>query len=255
MESNKCSIRITDCSDWRNYQKKKVPGLEGCVDSCSDTSYPYEYLGKCYDKCPTGTSHKNNNKCYDCDSDCQECSIDDLSNFICISCKDSSKFLNDGKCVSSCNYGYYIDNSNQICCTLEKCSQCTKESFAQNLCTACNTGYYRKYNDTLNEEQYFDCYQYLDGYYLDKSSSPFNFKACYETCKTCGNGGTNQLHNCKTCKSEYKLEVEFDSYKNCYKGCDNYFYLDEENNLTCTKSLECPEEYNNLIEKKKQCVS
>ena len=94
-----------------------------CVDSCSSTtSYKYEYLGKCYSSCPSGTS-SSNYMCYDCHSDCKECE-NDLS--YCISCKDSDKFLDNGTCVSSCSYGYYNDSDNKICCTLEKCSQCSK---------------------------------------------------------------------------------------------------------------------------------
>jgi hypothetical protein len=42
-----------------------VPGSDICVDSCSTTSYPYEYLGKCYNKCPNGTVALNS-MCYDC---------------------------------------------------------------------------------------------------------------------------------------------------------------------------------------------
>ena len=254
MESNNCSIRITDCSNWRNYQKKIISDQDECVDSCSNTSYPYEYLGKCYDNCPIGTSYKHNNICYECDSDCKECYFDDSSNCICISCKDSNKFLNNEKCVSSCDYGFYIDNSNKICCTLEKCSQCSKESLDQNFCTACNNGYFPKYNDILNQKESFDCYQNLNGYYLFELNSNYYFKECYSTCQNCITGGTSEFHNCETCKVNFKLEVEFNSYKNCYEECDNYYYLDKENNLFCTGSLECPEEYNILIEEKKQCV-
>ena len=65
MESNSCSTRTYDCLNWRNYQKKIVPGSEICVYNCSVTSYPYEYLGKCYEKCPNGTVNLNF-ICYDC---------------------------------------------------------------------------------------------------------------------------------------------------------------------------------------------
>ena len=65
MESNNCSTRTYDCLNWRKYQKKIVPDLDICVDSCSSTSYPYEYLGKCYNKCPNGTVALNS-MCQDC---------------------------------------------------------------------------------------------------------------------------------------------------------------------------------------------
>jgi len=64
MDQNICSIRISDCSNWRKYQKKILPDSNECVDSCLNTSYPFEYLGKCYDKCPKGTFN-NNYICYD----------------------------------------------------------------------------------------------------------------------------------------------------------------------------------------------
>ena len=141
-----CSNIISDCSsDWRKYQQKLVPILNSCVDDCTSTLYPYEYLGKCYSQCQN--VNNNNYLCYNCESDCKECNYNNLS--YCKSCKDSNKFLDDGKCVSSCPYGYYIDNSNKICCPLQKCSNCTKESLSQNLCTVCFNGYYPIYYNVI----------------------------------------------------------------------------------------------------------
>lgn len=69
---NCCSTIISDCSsNWRKFQKKIVQNSNTCVDNCTSTSFPYEYLGKCYTQCPKGT-YENNNFCYDCDSDCNE---------------------------------------------------------------------------------------------------------------------------------------------------------------------------------------
>ena len=78
MSANSCSTRISDCSsDWRSAQKKIVPYSNICVDSCSSTSYIYEYLGKCYSKCPNGTASNNSDNyiCYNCHSDCKECGL------------------------------------------------------------------------------------------------------------------------------------------------------------------------------------
>ena len=61
--TNSCLKWISDCSNWRNFQKKILLNQNECVESCSNTTYPYEYLGKCYVACPNGTSYDNNNKC------------------------------------------------------------------------------------------------------------------------------------------------------------------------------------------------
>ena len=73
MKPNNCSTRTYDCSNWRRYQKKIIKDLDICVDNCSLTSYPFEYLGKCYNKCPKGTVNLNS-ICYDCIKlgDCQD---------------------------------------------------------------------------------------------------------------------------------------------------------------------------------------
>ena len=229
--------------------KKIVPNSNTCFDSCTPTSFPYEYLGKCYNQCPKGT-YGNNNLCYECDSDCNEC--DNKNGVYCLSCKDSNKYLNEGKCVSTCSYGHYTDNSNKICCPLNKCSQCNKESLEKNFCTACFSGYYPLYKD--KQQNIFDCYQKFDGYYLDKSETKFYFKECYSSCETCEIGGNIKYHNCAKCKSNYGLEIEFNSYKNCYKKCSTYYFLDDNNQLFCTETLNCPKEYNKLIKEKSQCV-
>ena len=64
MESNSCSTRTSDCTNWRKYQKKIIPELNKCLDNCPD-EYPFEYLGKCYNNCPLGTI-KIDFMCYDC---------------------------------------------------------------------------------------------------------------------------------------------------------------------------------------------
>ena len=236
-------------SSWRSVQKKIVPNSDTCVTSCSTTSYIYEYLGKCYSTCPSGTLAYNQ-ICYDCYLDCKEC-VNSIS--YCSSCKDSNKFLNNGNCVSSCTYGYYTENSIKKCCTLQKCSGCSKTSLNSDLCTACYSGYYTKYDDRT--KTIFDCYKNLDGYYLDKTGTHYYFKQCYSRCKQCNTGGTDNLHNCVECKSNYNFEIVFDSYKNCYVKCDNYYYLDNNNQLYCTQSKNCPAGYSKLIRAKNECVN
>ena len=38
------------------------------------------------------------------------------------------------------------------------------------------------------------------------------------------------------------------------RRCINYYYVDSENNIYCTKNPECPKEYPKLIEDKKECI-
>ena len=254
MTGNTCSIKISNCSSdyWRLSQKKLLPDLSSCIENCSLSSFPFEYLGKCYSICQNGTA-KINNKCIECNSDCKNCDINNIS--FCKSCKDPNKFLNNGTCLTSCSYGYYTDeDNNKVCCSLEKCSQCTKESLNQGLCLACNDGYYPKYNKQIKEGDYFDCYQNLKGYYLDKSDPKFNFKECYSTCQTCNEGGNNIYNNCTQCKSNLNFEIEFNPYKNCYEKCKYYYFLDVNNQIHCTNYLNCTKEYDKLIEEKGQCL-
>ena len=236
-------------SNWKSVQKSISSSTGTCTDFCSTTDNKYEYNGYCYENCPSGTLDINNNKrCYDCNSDCKECKS---SLSYCSSCKDSDKFLNDGKCISSCTYGYYTENSIKKCCTLEKCSECTKDSLNEKLCKACYSGYYPKYED--KSKQVFDCYQNLDGYFLIQDNGKSYYKQCYSRCKKCNSEGNDNIHNCIECQSNYNFEIEFNSYKNCYKKCSNYYYLDDDNQIHCINS--CPVGYSKLIKAKGECVN
>ena len=77
---------------------------------------------------------------------------------------------------------------------------------------------------------------------------------CYPSCQDCDSQGIDKEHLCKTCKSNYNLEINIDKYKNCYKACSNLFYLDNDNKLNCVDDIKCPNEYNKLIKEKKQCI-
>ena len=81
-----------------------------------------------------------------------------------------------------------------------------------------------------------------------------NENCCYLTCEECDNFGNSKYHNCTICKMLYDFELEFNGYKNCYIKCDNLFYLDEDNNITCVLGPKCPNEYSKLILDKKQCI-
>ena len=124
-----------------------------------------------------------------------------------------------------------INNStHKICkCQLDKCLTCPKVALEKNLCTKCNIGYYPKENDITNLGEYINCYNEIEGYYLDINI----YKKCYYTCKTCEIKGNDKYHNCLICNSNYAFELYINNYKNCY---DNYYKIIErisnESNIT-----------------------
>ena len=254
LKDNPCSVLISDCnSDWRKHQKKLIQNTNNCVDNCSSTSYKYEYQGKCYSQCPSGT-YKINYICYDCNQDCKEC----LHKDDCISCTDSNKFLRNGRCISSCDNGYYISKEDQytkICeCYLPQCKICSLESKNQNLCVTCNDNFFPIYKAQNTENEFLEYHISIEGYYLDKINNQYYFMKCFNSCQICNETGSSQYHNCLSCKSDYEFEIEFNGYKNCYKNCDKYYYLDNYNNLYCTSNYNCPDNYDKLIKDKKECI-
>ena len=218
-------------------------------------NYIYEYQSECYEICPNGT-YNNNYICENCHPDCKTCeSPPTIDNTNCKSCY-SNKYLQFGNCIDNCSIGYYIDINdplNKICeCNLEKCSTCSRESLKFNLCLECNEGYYQIYNDSRNNNSFINCYQTPDGYYLDINEKLY--KECYKSCKICNISGNEEYHNCIQCNNDYNNEFKFNNFKNCYKNCSNYYYFDN-NKYYCTENLECPQNFNKLIENKKECVN
>ena len=112
IEQNSCSIRISDCENWRKYQKKLLPDSIECVDNCYNTSYPYEYLGKCYNKCPYGTL-ANNFICYDCTESgkCTTLSPNEFTNKI---KENITDYVNSSKIISGSNFLAVILSSDEI---------------------------------------------------------------------------------------------------------------------------------------------
>ena len=160
-----------------------------------------------------------------------------------------------GKCYNECPVN--TTSYNSICYSnevLEKCKLFSIESDYENLCIQCNDNYYPKLNDKTNRKNFINCYKKnsLDKYYLDEED--FFFKPCYKSCQTCLKNGTKENHYCTKCDLNYEFNLTFDEYYNCYPKCDYYFYLDNEKNYICTDELKCPDDYNNFIEEKKQCI-
>ena len=218
-------IVISCSSDWRNVQIKII-----------------KETGECYDECPDNTTPVNN-ICYSneeiCDSNCKTCTIEDIiPSTICSSCYDN-KYLKNGKCVESCENGYYLDEidpSIKICkCDIAKCEKCSTESLFNNLCLSCNNekGYYPLINDINDIGDFIECHTGdIEGYYLDNNNN--YYKPCYNTCSKCSSNGNEDNHNCIECKEGYDLIMRQDLYSNCEPKCYNsYHYFNQENKYIC----------------------
>ena len=145
--------------------------------------------------------------------------------------------------LSLCNY----------ICREPKCLSCTQRSVFYNLCITCNDNYYPKIYDASNIYNYINCYNNIEGYYLDINESLF--KPCYLSCKICDIKGDEENHNCISCDSNYIYEFNYQNYTNCYEKCQYYFYYDNKTNKNyCTLESKCPKEYNKLIPMKNQCI-
>ena len=155
------------------------------------------------------------------------------------------------ECYTGCTQNYFDKENNDLYrCDLEKCFLCPSNKKYKGLCTICNYNYYPIENDISNIDDYFDCYQEPEGYYLDKND--YLYKKCYHTCELCAK--TN--HNCIKCSTNYNFEITFiyNNYSNCYENCDFFYYFDDDNNFICTQNYSCPENYDIFIPKKNKCT-
>ena len=131
------------------------------------------------------------------------------------------KYEYNGEYLDNCTNGYYIDqiyNINRCKCELDtKCLSCSPASLNLNLCIKCNDNFYPMENDPINEGDYINCYDEMEGYYLDHDDSLF--KKCYYTCEACEIRGDNKTHNCLKCNSFFNYSIEINNkYFNCYNN-------------------------------------
>ena len=159
------------------------------------------------------------------------------------------------ECYTGCTQNYFDKENNDLYrCDLEKCFLCPSNKKYKGLCTICNYNYYPIENDISNIDDYFDCYQEPEGYYLDKND--YLYKKCYHTCELCAKAGNKTNHNCIKCSTNYNFEITFiyNNYSNCYENCDFFYYFDDDNNFICTQNYSCPENYDIFIPQKNKCT-
>ena len=147
--------------------------------------------------------------------------------------------LKEKNCVTSCDESDYKYEYDKLC--YENCPEKTYPIYQEFLC--------------LNEKP--------EGYYLDSLK---NYKKCYETCKSCDEGGNEVNNNCIECKTnniyingnnyDFLYELNKNGYKNCYIECPYYFFFDKDiNKYYCTENKTCYGVYDKLIPERNECVN
>ena len=163
----------------------------------------------------------------------------------CIEDIDTRNFFNKS---SDCSYFCFQNN--------------TKFNIDENSCT-CNENNKFIFNNECYNECPNDKYPvwpninicsetHPDNYYLDNDKI---YKECYNTCKTCNKSGNETNHNCDECINNYIFLNESSiSSQNCYRECQFYYYIKENNQYNCTESNSCPEQYPFVISEKRKCI-
>ena len=147
----------TDCPElcFTN-SKKYINKKNKCINECkNDDTYKFDFNNSCYASCPNGT--------YD---------FDDKYNCMPI-CENNFNY-NRTQCLESVPIGYYLNDSKLK--TIDKCDNKCEKCSEKELCNSCNNniGYYIKYNDDLNGDNFVNCYnQTPEGFYLDTQDKMF----------------------------------------------------------------------------------
>ena len=117
----------------------------------------------------------------------------------------------------------------------ETCAECHYNilgKYENHQCKTCTTNHY-KFNNGLNDEGFYNCYEKTDSHikenmYLENNEK---FKYCNESCKQC-----YDAHNCKSCSSGFYFKVD-ETFNNiiteniCYADTPKYHYLNISSNI------------------------
>ena len=138
----------------------------------------------------------------------------------------------------------------------KKCKTSSVESAQYNLCTLCNEqeNYYEFSNNNLNG--FVECYNNETkpiNTYFDSTDN--KYKLCYETCRTCEQGGTPEENNCLTCDNNHIQKPGYPNSTNCVTECFYSYYYTPYGYYRCSNSSNCPNEASLYIRKLKKCTN
>ena len=179
---------------------KLIEDKNKCVKDCkTDSTYIYNFLNICYDKCPSGTYQLENSEDYICYNQTLE--------------------------------GYYLDISNE---TFKKCFDNCKFCFGPgnetiNNCMECKSNF-TFYNNSINDT---NCYEICENYYYFDINNTFR---CTED-KTCPEEYNQFIEYKKKCIDDCKNDdiYKYEYNNNCFLECPNDTYH-EENSTICYKN-------------------
>ena len=194
-------------------------------------------------------------------STCSSCD----SAYKCKSCKDTSNYLYNGDCLSTCpsgTYGTSDSSGNRICKSCDSnCETCDGDGNTRCLTCASNKIKYNKNCLTIsdNKKKTFispsdsskitSCYElykkYIKdngyecidkpqkGYYISNSKTGL-LSPCHQFCETCSQKYNDTNTNCDTCSSTtYKIKEG-----HCVQSCPEGYYQKDKNCLKCYKNCE-----------------
>uniref|UniRef100_A0ABM5GKG1 Extracellular matrix organizing protein FRAS1 n=1 Tax=Pogona vitticeps TaxID=103695 RepID=A0ABM5GKG1_9SAUR len=169
--------------------------------TCPAGSVAVAVPGECCPRCQPGQCHSD---CLTCSQSFDHCDV----------CRDTTKWLQNGRCVDSCGLGFYQEAG--LCLACEKtCSTC-RDGYT---CTSCQDPLLLK-----NGRCVTSC---GEGFF----PGPLQCIACHESCATC-QGPT--AYNCSTCKDPSHVLLE----AFCVAHCGQGFYIKDGVCKACNEDCE-----------------
>ncbi|XP_055951488.1 extracellular matrix organizing protein FRAS1-like [Argiope bruennichi] len=240
-----CPKCISDCSS-TNSALKSTDSNSDCTDQdksatkdCTSLPGPKEKLNVHYkDPCTICVNEKNEQKCYSpkcppcssksdsflndsccycfqetCADECLSC--EDVNKNFCLDCKNRSKVLFQGKCLTKCPDGYFSDENNECKSCSSSCKTCFGNMTSQ--CSSCEKGYYLQKGQCVKS-----CdpnFYASDGYCLE----------CHESCLSCHGPNSSDCISCA-------LSGQLLQNGTCVDECIGHFYIADGYCLECNES-------------------
>ena len=260
------------CNNEKGYYQKSDDGRNDGFVNCYNnlTGYYLDSENKiykpCYISCKNciGTGTEEDNQCTDCKEGYEV----------------KRDFEDDNNCYKTCDFKYYYDFNRKYKCTenddcpsefsklipeknrcVDNCSKYNLNDFNNECRSECPSGYYSKNNICIEylkcetKHKYYnynqtDCIDNIpDGYYSNSTTNS-TIDKCHNNCKTCEEGGNDEINKCTSCKDE---GTKYYYLGNCKTVCPYYYYYNN-SNYYCTFNETCPEEFKFLIKDNKRCI-